>query len=126
MVMVVGAALLAGPQPGAAITSWSPMDGYQAELKRQCPDKQLFRLGVQDLRTLLQAFRATLPAQAQAEIEEAQAVDCSAAHNAYAAACENSAAVDAITRGGRLPPAVAFVCAAYQGCSDQSDCTAVP
>lgn len=122
---LVGLALLADPRPSRAIPSWSPLDGYQAELKRQCPDKRLDRLDARGLGTVLQAFRATLPAPAQGEIDEAQAANCSAAHNAAGAACETSAAVGAITEAGRLQEAVAFVCAASR-CADASACTPAP
>jgi hypothetical protein len=122
----LGLVLLAHPQTGLAITPWSPWEGYLAELKRQCPDKQLFRLDVRDLHAALAAFQATLPRGTQTEIEEAQAAGCSAAHNAYGPSCENATTVGIVMRDGRLPEAVSFICAAYLGCTDQSDCTAAP
>lgn len=95
----------------AAILSWSPLDGYQAELKRQCPHRQLDRLDAQGLRAALQAFQATLPPKAQAEIDETRAASCSAAHDAMSVSCEASAVVGVLARWGRLGEAVAFVCA---------------
>jgi hypothetical protein len=95
----------------AAITSWSPLDGYLAALQRQCPDKRLDRLDAQGLREVLQAVQATLPPRAQAEIDETRAASCSAAHDAMSASCETSAIVGVLAGQGRRDAAVAFICA---------------
>lgn len=93
-----------------AVVLASPLDGFQAEATRQCPQRPVAALEPRDLRVRLQAFEATLPPALQAEIDQNRRADCSAAHNAYAPSCENAADVGVLTRQGRLPEAVAFIC----------------
>lgn len=100
--------MLAGLVLAAVLAS--PLDGFQAEAQRQCPQRPVGSLDAADLRARLQAFEAALPPPLRAEIDETRNADCSAAHNAYAAACENAADVEVLTRQGRLQEAVAFIC----------------
>jgi hypothetical protein len=113
MAMLVGAALFATPSSGA-ILSWAPLYGFLDELDRQCPDNPVLQEEPPALRALLLGFVATLPRQAQAEIDETRTASCSAA-DAMSAPCEISAVVGVLGRQGRLREALAFVCAPAGG-----------
>ena len=113
------------PISAIAITPWSPWTSYLAELRRQCPSKQLDRLDPHDLRATLNGFLGELPPEPKARIGNAVDAGCSAGPYPHTATCDNSAAIAAITREGRLAAAVSKVCASFV-CDGQSDCKAVP
>jgi len=116
--------LVAGAPSSRAITPWSPWDSYRAELRLQCPGKQLDRLDPTDVRDALLAYQASLPQQEQNSIRDAKTSACSSGPYPHTAMCEASSALGVILKQGRLPQAVARVCRSYEGCNDQSDCKA--
>lgn len=102
--------MLAVGLAAAATLLASPLDGFEAEAMRQCPQRPVSTLDARDLRTRLDAFETTLPPALRAEVDRARAATCSAAHDANAAACGNAADVTVLTQQARLAEAVAFVC----------------
>lgn len=93
---------------------------YQAELGRQCPDKQLQMLSERDLSDGLDDYKAGLSPDVQDRLTRAETTDCSLA--GAGAACVNSADIAAADAVGRIADLAGSICSSFLRCRDQGVC----
>ena len=114
--------LLLCSAPADAVIPAGPVDVYREELARQCPAKQLYRLDPHDLQVALGRFSVRLPRQSRNKNSSITDNLCAVGPYPHNPECENSAALNLLIQENRLREATSFVCMAFEGCSDQSDC----
>jgi hypothetical protein len=93
---------------------------YEAELVRQCSDKQLQMLSPRALRDGLDQYLGGLSVDARAPFEKSETDHCSSLD--AGASCVNLADIAAAEDNGRLEELVQSVCAAFIRCREQDDC----
>jgi hypothetical protein len=93
---------------------------FQAELARQCPDKQLQLLPARDLRDGLDEYMGGLPSDARAELQKAERDHCSSVD--AGAACVNLADILATEALGRTSELASSLCVTFLRCRSQGDC----
>ena len=94
---------------------------YEAELARQCPDKHLEQLSTRALRDGLDDYAASLPNEVRDRLQGAEQSQCSSGD--AGAACVNAADLAATDGAGRIGELAGWICASFNGCTDQGACT---
>jgi len=107
-------AVCAQPAPDEA------RDDFQAELARQCPDKQLQLLSARDLRDGLDDYLAGLPDSARTRLQQTETARCSSMD--AGAACVNDADIAAADQIGRIADVAGSICGYFNRCADQGVC----
>lgn len=97
------------------------LDHFEAELQRQCPDKQLQMLSARDLRDGLDDYEDGLLQDEHDRLQQAEQTRCSTA--GAGAACVNLADLVAADQMGRTDDAARSICASFIRCVDQGVCT---
>ena len=93
---------------------------YQAELARQCPDKQLQLLSARNLSDGLDDYKQSLPDDLRGRFDKAESDQCSSLD--AGAACTNNADIEVADQIGRIGELAGSVCASFLRCRDQNDC----
>ncbi|HTX50830.1 MAG TPA: hypothetical protein VME40_15740 [Caulobacteraceae bacterium] len=114
--LVAAAAWSASAQPMAD----QARDDYQAELSRQCPDKQLQMLSARNLSDALDDYKQSLPADVQARFSEAETDQCSSIEDG--AACVNNVDLATAEDVGRIGELAGAVCSDFLQCRGEGDC----
>jgi hypothetical protein len=113
----------------AAAVAWSASaqslvdqarDDYQAELVRQCPDKQLQMLGAAQLSDGLDDYKLGLPDDIRARFQKSETDECSSLD--AGAACVNNADLETADEVGRISDVAGSICAAFLRCRSDGDC----
>ena len=93
---------------------------FQAELARQCPDKQLQMLSERALSDGLDDYKASLPPDVSARLVQAERDNCTSLGDG--AACVNSADIATADRVGRIAELARSICSSFLRCRDQGAC----
>jgi len=113
----------------AATAAWSASaqstgeqarDDYQAELGRQCPDKQLQLLSTRNLSDALDDYKQSLGEDIRARFDQAESANCSSLD--AGADCVNTVDLATADDTGRMPDLVGTVCSSFLRCREQNDC----
>ena len=112
-----------------AATAWSASaqpvadqarDDFQAELSRQCPDKQLQMLSARNLSDALDDYKQTLPDDIHARFTKAEAHQCSSLQ--AGAGCVNNADLATADDVGRIGDLAGAICSDFLRCRGEGDC----
>lgn len=114
--LVAAAAWSASAQPMAN----QAQDDYQAELGRQCPDKQLQMLSARNLSDALDDYKQTLPDDVHARFRKAEDDQCSSLQ--AGAACVNNADLAMADDVGRIGELAGAICSDFLRCRSDGDC----
>jgi len=116
-----GAIIAAAAWSAAAQTSTDPARAdFQAELARQCPDKQLQMLSERALSDALDDYKASLPPNISARLVQAERANCTSINDG--AACVNSADIATADQVGRIAELAGSICSSFLRCRDQGVC----
>ena len=115
-VIVAGAAWSAAAQTAFD----SARADLQAELARQCPDKQLQMLSERDLSDALDDYKASLPPDIGDRLTQSERTSCASLTDG--AACVNSADIATADQVGRIADLAGSVCSSFLRCRDQGVC----
>lgn len=96
------------------------LDRFEAELVRQCPEKQLQLLSARDLRDGLDSYLAGLPQDVRDRLQKAESDRCSTEDSG--AACVNMADIMEADDEGRGAELATSICGFYLRCRDQGAC----
>jgi hypothetical protein len=96
-------------------------DHFQAELVRQCPQKQLNLLSARDLRDGLDDYMGSLPTDQRDQLQQSERDHCSGAESG-GAACVNMADLDAADQVGQMEGLAGWVCSSFLRCRAQGAC----
>ena len=119
--LAVGAAIAVAAWSAAAQTAFDQgRADFQAELARQCPDKQLQMLSERDLSDGLDDFKAGLPPDIQTRLTQAETSGCSSLD--AGASCVNSADIAASDQVGRIADLAGSICSSFLRCRDEGVC----
>ena len=95
-------------------------DDFQAELSRQCPDKQLQMLSARNLSDALDDYKQSLPDDIHARFRQAEADQCSSLQ--AGAACVNNADLATADDVGRIGELAGSICSDFLRCRSDGDC----
>ena len=95
-------------------------DDYQAELVRQCPDKQLQMLSVRSLSDGLDDYKQTLPSDVLARFTKAETDQCSSPE--VGAECVVDADLMIADDAGRIGELAGAICSDFLRCRGEGDC----
>ena len=95
-------------------------EDFQAELARQCPDKQLQMLSERALSDGLDDYKASLPPDISARLRQAEQANCTSLDSG--AACVNSADIATADQVGRIAELAGSICSSFLHCRDQGVC----
>jgi len=95
-------------------------DRFEAELVRQCPEKELELLSARDLRDGLDNYMAGLSQDMRDRFEKSETDHCSSMDSG--AACVNLADIAAADEVGRMEDLAASICGSFLRCRDQGVC----
>jgi hypothetical protein len=115
---LLGAAL--GWSAQAQTTPADARDHYEAELSRQCPEKQLMMLSPRDLRDGLDQYMQGLPQDVRDSLQKSETDHCSSLE--AGASCVNVADIAAADDLGRMPELVQSICTSFLRCHDEGVC----
>jgi hypothetical protein len=104
-----------GGDPGAVA-----LDHFQAELQRQCPDKELQLLSARDLRDGLDDYEDSLAPDAHNQMQAAEQTRCSISD--AGAACVNLADLVAADQAGSIDDVARAICTSFLRCREQGVC----
>lgn len=96
------------------------LEHFQAELVRQCPEKQLELLSARDLRDGLETYTDGLSQEMRQRLQKSEADNCSTMD--AGAACVNLADITAADEDGRIEELAASICGSFLRCRDQGVC----
>ncbi len=120
-ILVAAMAIAWAAQAEAQVDADQARAEYEAELARQCPAKHLELLSARDLRDGLDDYAASLPAEVRGRLQGAEQAGCSSLD--AGAACVNAADLAATDGAGRIGELAGWICASFNGCTDQGACT---
>ena len=98
----------------------SARDDFQAELGRQCPDKQLQMLSERDLSDGIDDYKQSLSPDVRDRLLQAETTSCSSLNDG--AECVNSADIATADQIGRIGDLAASICSSFLQCRDQGVC----
>ena len=113
----------------AAAAAWSASaqtmvdqarDDFQAELARQCPDKQLQMLGAAELSDGMDDYKLGLPDDIRARFRKTESDQCSSLD--AGATCVNDADLETADEVGRISDLAGSICTAFLRCRGDGDC----
>ncbi len=116
-------AIFAGAVAFAASAQPAPdqaRDDFQAELARQCPDKQLQMLPAGALRDGLDDYMSGLTDQARSQLQATEKQRCSSMD--AGAACVNEADLAAADQIGSLGDVAGSICGFFNRCTSEGVC----
>jgi hypothetical protein len=93
---------------------------FQAELSRQCPEKQLQMLPVRSLRDGLDDYMQGLSQDERDQMQQAERARCSTME--AGAACVNDADIATLDTTGHIADLAGSICATFLRCRDQGAC----
>jgi len=93
---------------------------FEAELVRQCPDKQLELLTASQLRDGLDNYMDGLPQDVRDRLQKSETDHCSS--DGAGASCVNLADITAAEAEGRMEDLVGYVCGSFLRCHSQGVC----
>ena len=96
------------------------LDRFEAELVRQCPEKQLQLLSAHNLRDGLDNYLEALPQEVRDRLQKAESDRCSTMD--AGAACVNMADIAEADDEGRTEELAGSICGSFLRCRDQGDC----
>jgi hypothetical protein len=104
----------------AQVSPTDARDHYEAELGRQCPDKQLQMLSAGELRDGLDDYLGGLPSDVRTVFDKAQSDRCSSQDAGVG--CVNLSDIATADDNGRLADLVQSVCTAFLRCRNEGVC----
>lgn len=114
--LAVGLAWSAEAQPALD----EARDRFQAELERQCPDKDLQLLSGRDLRDGLDDYMEGLPNDVRNTLQKAETAQCSSEDDGVD--CVNYADIGAADQLGRLDELATSICSSFLRCRSEGVC----